>query len=97
MGTMLFERGLPPGEPPETMALAHPEVLEEVARLYLEAGADLVETDTFGGSPLKLALHGLEAELEAVNAGAVRAARRAARTWRARSGRAAGCSSRTAT
>ncbi len=78
MGTMLFERGLPAGEPPETMALTHPEVLEEVARLYLEAGADLVETDTFGGSPLKLALHGLEGEMEAVNGGAVRAARRAA-------------------
>ena len=77
-GTMLMERGLRPGEPPETMALAHPEVLEEVARLYLEAGADLLETDTFGGSPLKLALHGLEGDMEAMNRGAVRAARRVA-------------------
>ncbi len=78
MGTMLFERGLPPGEPPETVALARPAVLEEIARLYLEAGADLLETDTFGGSPLKLALHGLEAETEAVNREAVRAVRRVA-------------------
>ena len=78
MGTMLFERGLPPGEPPETVALAHPAVLEEIARLYLEAGADLLETNTFGGSPLKLALHGLEAETEAVNREAVRAVRRVA-------------------
>jgi 5-methyltetrahydrofolate--homocysteine methyltransferase len=77
MGTMLFERGLPPGEPPETMALSHPEVLEEIARLYVDAGADLVETDTFGGSPLKLALHGVEDRMEAIHAAAVGAARRA--------------------
>ena len=78
MGTMLFERGLPPGEPPETVTLARPAVLEEIARLYLEAGADLLETNTFGASPLKLALHGLEAETEAVNREAVRAVRRVA-------------------
>lgn len=78
MGTMLFERGLPPGEPPETVTLARPAVLEEIARLYLEAGADLLETNTFGASPLKLALHGLEAEAEAVNREAVRAVRRVA-------------------
>ena len=80
MGTLLFERGLPPGEPPETMALEHPEVLEAIARLYVDAGADLVETDTFGGSPLKLALHGLEDRMEQVNTAAVRAARRGAGT-----------------
>lgn len=78
MGTMLFERGLPPGEPPETVTLARPAVLEEIARLYLEAGADLLETSTFGGSPLKLALHGLEAKTETVNREAVRAVRRVA-------------------
>jgi len=78
MGTMLFERGLPPGQPPETLALTRPAVLEEVHRLYLEAGADLLETDTFGGSPLKLALHGIGADMEAMNRGAVLAARRVA-------------------
>jgi 5-methyltetrahydrofolate--homocysteine methyltransferase len=78
MGTMLFERGLPPGEPPESVTLARPEVLEEIARLYLEAGADLLETNTFGGSPLKLELHGLADRTEAVNREAVRAVRRVA-------------------
>lgn len=75
---MLFERGLPPGQPPESLALSRPEVLEEVARLYLDAGADILETDTFGGSPLKLALHGLESRTEAVNRAAVQAVRRVA-------------------
>lgn len=78
MGTMLFQRGLRPGEPPESVTLSRPEVLEEIARLYVDAGADLVETNTFGGSPLKLALHGLEAHAERVNRDAVLAARRAA-------------------
>ena len=78
LGTMLMDRGLPPGEPPESLALTRPEVLEEVARLYRDAGADLLETDTFGASPLKLALHGLEPETAAVNRAAVHAVRRVA-------------------
>ena len=78
LGTMLLERGLKPGEPSESLTLSRPEVLEEIARLYLDAGADLLETNTFGGSPLKLALHGLEAETERVNGEAVRAVRRVA-------------------
>ncbi len=78
MGTLLFERGLPPGRPPEAMNLDRPEVLEDVARAYLDAGADIVSTNTFGGSPLKLALHGLEDRMAEINAAAVAAARRAA-------------------
>jgi 5-methyltetrahydrofolate--homocysteine methyltransferase len=76
-GTLLMERGLPAGRPPEWFALERPEVLAEVARLYVEAGADLVTTDTFGGTSFRLALHGLEAERERVNRRAVEAVRRA--------------------
>jgi len=75
MGTMLFSRGLAPGEPPESVTLRRPEVLREIARLYVDAGADLLETNTFGGSPLKLALHGLEDETETINRAAVEAVR----------------------
>lgn len=78
MGTMLFQRGLEPGRPPESITLSRPAVLEEIARLYLDAGSDILQTNTFGGSPLKLALHGLEAETEAINREAVRAVRRVA-------------------
>lgn len=75
MGTLLFERGLPPGVPPETVTRSRPEALREIARLYLEAGADLLETNTFGASPLKLALHGLDTDTEALNREAVAAVR----------------------
>jgi 5-methyltetrahydrofolate--homocysteine methyltransferase len=72
-----MERGLPPGQAPEWFALERPEVLEEVARLYVEAGADLVTTDTFGGTSFRLKLHGLDAERARVNRQAVEAVRRA--------------------
>jgi len=77
MGTMLFQRGLPPGQPPESVTLSQPEVLEEIARRYLDAGADILTTNTFGGSPLRLALHGLDARTEELNRAAVLATRRA--------------------
>lgn len=78
LGTMLLARGLAPGAPPESMTLTRPEVLEEIARMYRDAGADLLTTNTFGGSPLRLALHGLDHEVDAVNREAVTATRAAA-------------------
>jgi 5-methyltetrahydrofolate--homocysteine methyltransferase len=77
MGTLLMERGLAPGEAPESLNLAGPEILREVASRYLEAGAELVQTNTFGGSPIKLACHGLDGRTEEINRAAVLAAREA--------------------
>jgi 5-methyltetrahydrofolate--homocysteine methyltransferase len=71
LGTMLLERGLEPGQPPESVTLSRRTVLEEIAQLYLDAGADIIETNTFGASPLRLALCGLDAEAEAINREAV--------------------------
>ena len=75
MGTMLIERGLKSGACPEEINLERPEVPAEVARLYAEAGSDIVQTNTFGASPLKLAHWGLADRAEAINRAAVRAAR----------------------
>ena len=76
-GTQLMVRGLPPGQAPEWFALERPEVIEEVARLYVEAGADLVTTDTFGGTSFRLRLHGLDGERARINRQAVEAVKRA--------------------
>ena len=46
-GTMFQARGMKPGEDSTAFALAHPEVVEEVAREYLEAGAEFIYTPTF--------------------------------------------------
>jgi 5-methyltetrahydrofolate--homocysteine methyltransferase len=76
-GTELMQRGLPPGHPPEWFALAREETIEEVARLYADAGADLVTTDTFGATSFRLKLHGLDGERARVNRQAVAAVKRA--------------------
>lgn len=54
MGTLLQARGLAPGEAPELFGLRAPEVLAGAHRDYLDAGADVVLTDTFGGTRYKL-------------------------------------------
>jgi 5-methyltetrahydrofolate--homocysteine methyltransferase len=78
MGTALMERGLPAGQAGETWNLERPEVVEEIHGGYLEAGADYVLTNTFGGNALSLARHGLDARTEEINRAAARIARRAA-------------------
>jgi len=67
IGTMLFERGLAPGACPESVTLDHPEWLVEIADSYLRAGADILTTNTFGGSDLKLAPYGLHGRCEEIN------------------------------
>ncbi len=78
LGSLLLARGLAPGECPESWNLSRPEVIEEIASLYREAGADILQTNTFGASPMKLARHGLAERTEEINRLAVEIARRAA-------------------
>jgi 5-methyltetrahydrofolate--homocysteine methyltransferase len=77
-GTLLWDYGLAPGQPPESFNLTHPEILEEIARQYLDAGADIIQTNTFGGSPARLSLFGLDDKTEEINRNAVVAAKKAA-------------------
>jgi 5-methyltetrahydrofolate--homocysteine methyltransferase len=77
IGSLLMARGLARGAAPESLNLSHPEILEEIARLYLDAGAQIIQTNTFGASPLKLANYGLADQTVAINENAVRAVRRA--------------------
>ena len=74
-GTMLMDRGLDPRNAPESVNLDAPAVLGEIAAQYLEAGADLITTNTFGASPIKLAHYGLEARAEEINRIGVEAVR----------------------
>lgn len=78
MGTALQARGLPVGTAPELWNLERPEVVSEVHRAHVAAGARWVQTNTFGGNRVRLAHCGLEREVERVNAVAVQCARAAA-------------------
>jgi len=60
MGTMLFMRGLIDGESPEPWNWEKPEVVKEIYRAYYEAGSDVVQTNTFGGTPIKLSERDLQ-------------------------------------
>ncbi len=62
MGTMLQKKGLKLGENPEVLNFKCPDIVEEVHKEYLEAGANVITTNTFGANELKLALCGLEVE-----------------------------------
>lgn len=77
MGTVLQERGMLPGQCPELFGVEHQEVLTEIHRQYLEAGADIVQANTFGGNRYKLAEYGLAHRLQEINAEAIAIARRA--------------------
>jgi 5-methyltetrahydrofolate--homocysteine methyltransferase len=76
IGSLLMARGLAGGQAPESLNLSNPGVLEEIATLYLEAGAEIIQTNTFGASPLKLANYGLAGQAAEINENAVRAVRR---------------------
>ena len=53
MGTLLQERGLTTGESPESWNITHPEILIEIHQKYIEAGSDIILTNTFGGNSIK--------------------------------------------
>ena len=54
MGTMLQQKGLQIGENPEVFGLKNPDKLIEIHKLYLEAGSNVITTNTFGANELKL-------------------------------------------
>ena len=80
MGTMLIDRGLKSGQCPESFNLTNPDAVAEVSRLYVGAGAEIVQTNTFGASPIKLSLYGLQDKTEEINRKAVAIAKSAARS-----------------
>ncbi|MGB5986949.1 MAG: homocysteine S-methyltransferase family protein [Desulfobacterales bacterium] len=78
MGTMFIQKGLTGGQVSEYWTLEHPDAVTEIHRQYIEAGADVLTTNTFGGNAFKLARSGLAERIEEINRTAVALARAAA-------------------
>ena len=62
MGTLLQERGLAPGELPETWNISRPEEIKTIHKNYIKAGSDIVLTNTFGANALKFHAEGCSLE-----------------------------------
>jgi methionine synthase I (cobalamin-dependent) len=74
-GSNLFERGLQSGDAPELWNADHPDRVAELHRAFVEAGADIILTNTFGGTRHRLKLHNSEHRVAELNEEAARIAR----------------------
>jgi len=74
MGTELQKRGLEPGACPEELNVTKPEIVQGIYQDYFDAGSDIIETNTFGGTRARLALHGFEDRVTEFNKAAAQLA-----------------------
>ncbi|HEU0301757.1 MAG TPA: bifunctional homocysteine S-methyltransferase/methylenetetrahydrofolate reductase [Longimicrobium sp.] len=78
MGTMLYARGVYINRCYDELSLTQPDLVRDIHRAYVKAGAEILETNTYGANRAKLARHGLEDRLRDINLAAARVARDAA-------------------
>src|SRR5262245_34302903 len=78
MGTMLYANGIFINKSFDALNRSNPDVVASVHADYVNAGADIIETNTFGANRIKLASFGMAEKLKEINIAGARVARRAA-------------------
>mgnify|MGYP001330588705 FL=1 len=78
MGTNLFMKGLTSGECPESWNIDNPKKIFEIHESFVNAGSDIIVTNTFGGNQFRLKLHQLESKVKELNYSGAQIARKSA-------------------
>ncbi len=81
MGTLLYAKGVFINRCYDELNLSQPDLIREIHHDYLQAGAEVVETNTFGANPFRLARHSCADKLRDINLAGVRLAREAAKSF----------------
>lgn len=81
MGTLLYSKGIFINRCYDELNLAMPDLIREIHHDYYQAGADIVETNTFGANSFRLARHGLAEKTKAINVAGAKLAREAAKAF----------------
>ena len=77
-GTFLYQKGLQPGECPDEWSLSHQDEVKNIALSYIDAGADMIETNSFGANRFKLQHYGLQDKVSEINEAAAQLSREVA-------------------
>lgn len=75
MGTMLFDAGLEQGDPPDEWNVRYPERIKAIHKAYVDAGSQLILTNSFGGTHFRLEMHNLQDRVHELNKAAAENAR----------------------
>src|SRR2546430_13359511 len=78
MGTMLYSKGVFINQCYDELNLRAPDLVSDIHRAYVKAGAEIIETNSFGANRLKLVQHGLETQVREINRAAAAVARKIA-------------------
>src|SRR5438270_1899791 len=81
MGTLLYAKGIFINRSYDELNLSHPELIRGIHHDYLQAGAEIIETNTFGGNSFRLGRHSLADKVRDINRAGVRLAREAAKSF----------------
>src|SRR5499427_6263105 len=81
MGTLLYAKGIFINRCYDELNVSEPDLIRGIHRDYLQAGAEVIETNTFGGNSFRLARHGLEDKVREINSSGAKLGKEAAKSF----------------